>query len=693
MQKLRTLLWENRRVRYALLSFFSALVSILFVFLVSGFYPFGNKTLLSMDAWSQYFPMLVEGQNGTSLWSFSGGLGFNRLAELAYYAMSPLNYIVYLFPRSGMYLVLHLVILLRFALAGLTLSLFLSERYRPHPLSLFFAPAYALCGFALAFINQFMWMDAVVLCPLVALGIFRIVTKGRPLLYVLSLAATLFSCFYIGYMVCLFSVLYFLLLLPLQEKGTRAAFRSVGIFALFSLLAGGLAAGTLLPTFLALQETVAAGLTFTGELKLYHSFLDILSRFLPFRPLALAYEAPNLYCGAIALILFLVAAFLPKRKWQARLSVLFLAAFIYFSVNLNLLDFIWHGLHYPNQLPGRQTFLFAFLILAEAYGVLLSLAVASPRRYRLLPRLAAFSVAGLLLAEVLANGAVCVNRDTWWCDINSYVYWDEEMEDIAARYSDGAWRSEKINCFNFNAPQLYRYNGLSFYSSTMKKQDYDFFLSLGMEVYAQNVSTLYVPSNILNMLFGVRYLHAYNGDEIGTLYADKCETVGKVTVWENRYCLPLAFAASDDAVSANLNGYRGAAKQEEMLRLLLGAPDGTHFYGETALSNAYDTLSAGGLHVTKFEKDHIEGYLVAEENSFLFTSIAYDAGWTVKIDGKTAPTFALFDTLLAAPCEAGVHTVTLSYTPRGFTAGLLLSAGSALAVGLWVFLAERQRTR
>ena len=37
------------------------------------------------------------------------------------------------------------------------------------------------------------------------------------------------------------------------------------------------------------------------------------------------------------------------------------------SLNNRLLNFIWHGFHFPNSLPGRQAFLFSFLILTIGY--------------------------------------------------------------------------------------------------------------------------------------------------------------------------------------------------------------------------------------------------------------------------------------------------------------------------------------
>jgi uncharacterized membrane protein YfhO len=43
------------------------------------------------------------------------------------------------------------------------------------------------------------------------------------------------------------------------------------------------------------------------------------------------------------------------------------------SFNINVLNFIWHGFHFPNQLPYRNSFVYIFLILSMAYPALRSL--------------------------------------------------------------------------------------------------------------------------------------------------------------------------------------------------------------------------------------------------------------------------------------------------------------------------------
>ena len=58
-----------------------------------------------------------------------------------------------------------------------------------------------------------MWLDCIFLFPLIALGLEKLVSEGKFKLYVISLGLCILSNYYISIMVCIFLVLYFLLLL------------------------------------------------------------------------------------------------------------------------------------------------------------------------------------------------------------------------------------------------------------------------------------------------------------------------------------------------------------------------------------------------------------------------------------------------------------------------------------------------
>ena len=56
----------------------------------------------------------------------------------------------------------------------------------------------------------------------------------------------------------------------------------------------------------------------------------------------------------------------------------------------------------------------------------------------------------------------------------------------------------------------------------------------------------------------------------------------------------------------------------------------------------------------------------------MFTSIPSEPGWTVEVDGEEVEYVELIKAFIGIPLTPGTHTVTLKYTPPGFTVGVVL---------------------
>ena len=59
--------------------------------------PWGDKQMLVVDLWHQYYPFLVDLQDklqsgGSLFWTWSVGMGSNFIAMMSYYLLSPLNF-------------------------------------------------------------------------------------------------------------------------------------------------------------------------------------------------------------------------------------------------------------------------------------------------------------------------------------------------------------------------------------------------------------------------------------------------------------------------------------------------------------------------------------------------------------------------------------------------------------------------
>lgn len=94
------------------------------------------------------------------------------------------------------------------------------------------------------------------------------------------------------------------------------------------------------------------------------------------------------------------------------------------------------------------------------------------------------------------------------------------------------------------------------------------------------------------------------------------------------------------------------------------------------LDAGYTVLQSGAMNIETFEETYIKGTVNASEDKMLFTSINYDAGWTVTVDGKKAEIIKIGDALIGIDLTEGEHTIEFSYYPQGLKAGLTISVAT-----------------
>ncbi|MEG0900533.1 MAG: YfhO family protein [Clostridia bacterium] len=166
--------------------------------------PFGDQTLMIWDGNGQYAAFLAAwrrvllGQED-ALYTFSRVLGSDMTGLISYYLASPLNVLLVFFAEDQLPLAYSALVLLKIGLCGLCAMGYLRGAHGVGFCGLLFSTAYALMGYTAVYGWCVMWMDGVLLLPLMALGIRRIMAGRGPFLYVLALAAALWSNYYIGY--------------------------------------------------------------------------------------------------------------------------------------------------------------------------------------------------------------------------------------------------------------------------------------------------------------------------------------------------------------------------------------------------------------------------------------------------------------------------------------------------------------
>lgn len=110
------------------------------------------------------------------------------------------------------------------------------------------------------------------------------------------------------------------------------------------------------------------------------------------------------------------------------------------------------------------------------------------------------------------------------------------------------------------------------------------------------------------------------------------------------------------------------------------------FQNDTLLEEGLGRLSDEIWNITYADDNTLQGTVTAKEDGFFYSSIPYEPGWTVTVDGKEIPIAETYDPkdpdvkitdgLISFPLEAGNHEIIMTYGTPGLTAGLILSLTS-----------------
>ena len=607
--------WMNRfkhsiqANRLAFLSFAIPAAILLLGFFTRGVFPIANRNVLTIDLFHQYAPFMAELQDklrtgGSLFFSWSGGLGVNFYALFAYYLSSPLNLIIVLFPASYLTEAIMLLIVIKIGLAAACFYIFLKGIY--HHDNYFMVAVsclYALSMYALAYYWNIMWLDGLFLMPLILLGLVRLIRDSRFLLYSVSLGLMIFSNYYMAFFVCAFTALYFFVCLFQYRSLSRPGpfFAAIGRTVLFTAIGVGLSAVLALPTYFSLKLTSAAGDSIPAEWTHLYDLFDYIGQHFMLTPPTIRSGMPNLYAG-VALLILIPLYFLSKQV-PLKLKFLNLGVFtvLILSFNINILNFFWHGMHFPNQLPYRNSFVYVFLVLTMAYPALLSLksfsgkqigaaalaaagtvllaqklnetplelqtmyvtlifiavyaAVMTLDRIRSLDQHdLAVAVLFVVIAELLVNTFLTLHTiDMTESMSNREGYLDGvQVDQIRAQLDEfeqmetGAfYRTEVIPPKTINDPFMYQYRGISIFASTMQTKPVTFFENLGFHSNSINSYKYEGSTLVLDSLFGVKYYIRRSGNQVYELLQQLSST-DQISVYKNPYALPFGFVGSEE---------------------------------------------------------------------------------------------------------------------------------------------------
>ena len=363
--------------KWILFTFLISSVVISIIYILQKIAPYGNNSMLDVDFYHQYGPLLNElydriKSGETLLYSFNTGGGIPFYRNFLNYLSSPFNIVLFFFRKENIVMAFSIIIALKTIFSATFMSYYLKKTFKKDGiLTSIFGILYAFSGYFCAYYWNIMWLDGMVFLPIIMLGINKIIDEENPFTYVISLAIMLFANYFIGYMICIFSVFYFLgYFLYRKNFKIKNILKKFIMFGISSILAAGLVAFLLLPLFSSLSSISATKDTFPTLTSNFSISDYIFNHVTGVNRTVFASDIlplPNVYSGMLTISLILLLFF--NKKINLRFKIISITSLLFFflSFNINRIDFIWHAFHVPNDLPWRYSFIYVFVLITLGY--------------------------------------------------------------------------------------------------------------------------------------------------------------------------------------------------------------------------------------------------------------------------------------------------------------------------------------
>lgn len=364
---------KHKKLILGILAFIIPFTILTIIFNIKHF--FSDNSIVIGDAFAQYYPLynylkgVFDGTN-TLFFTLHKNFGGTMYGTFFYYLSSPLNILVKFISKNDIQLFMTWLIIIKMSLCSLTMYLFITYKNKTsNILILTFSICYGLMGYNINFFVNNMWLDVVIMTPIVIMGLDKLINKGSQKLYIISLFISVLSNYYIAYMLCIFCVIYLIYELKISNKEKQEKIEIIKHFIISSLLSGLMCSFFLIPC-LAESRTYARNLNVNQILKFDYNIFDIFSKtYVGSIDLGdiLNYTSMNLYCGVIVfplVYLYLINKDIPKKERRTTLLVILFMILPCFIFPLN---YVWHLFSKPNYYSYRFSFLLCFFIINIAY--------------------------------------------------------------------------------------------------------------------------------------------------------------------------------------------------------------------------------------------------------------------------------------------------------------------------------------
>lgn len=595
-----------------LLAFLLPVLTMLTAAGLEGWFTPDKTSILETDVNSQYINFLTYYKHLLSseesiFYTLSLGMGDNFYALSAYYLFSPLNLIVLLFPVSNLPVAFISICFIKIGLSGLTMAYCLRNTISTKWHCLIFSYGYALCAYSSVYYYNIMWLDGVLLLPLIVASLFLLLKRqSHSVSYILLLFLSIITNYYIGWMICIFLPICFFLYSILYFDCFRTALKSFFIFLQDSFLAAGLSAFVLLPVFFAMRESSKSLDMPPFNLTFQYSFSEFILQFFRTAQVDKNNGLPNLFCGCLIFFLFLLF-FLQKNKIspfkKGMIALLFFLLML--SSQITFTNLIWHGFNYNISYPYRYSFIITFLVILLAYSSFCTLDYHYCKSFiykTALPVAILFHLIDVFSFTCLHLDGGVISAEKYKRDTLSISKIIQELPPHSNIY-----RCEKNFRRTPNDSLQMQYNGLSYSTSTASKYTAAFLNRLGVYKASTGINVYYEPgvSSFVDSFLGVKYLVTDSAFPLKNYtLIDKTD---QYYLFHNETALPLIYHASNKIYNFNSDFSQDTFLLQNQIASAIAEQEST----------IYESIN-----FNRTSEDHISYSFTAKQNGFIYCSLS-----------------------------------------------------------------------
>lgn len=546
-----------------ILSFCVTAIILIIAFALNGIYPSSEKSIFIYDMGAQYASFysylhhLGKGYN-TVFFQTLSALGGSYFGTWAYYTASPLSLFVLLFDPSELQNAIYFLTLIKISLSAVSFSIFVRNGrlkdlgFVP---TLAGAAAYSLMSYNIVYSMSLMWIDGVILLPLVILGVEKVFFENRRALFCISLALALMFNYYTGYMIVLFIVIYFLYLCIYRgsdRKQVLAGGVRLFVCGFTSVL---MASVVWLPVIIDL-----AGGRLNEEAKVMFGLMrnpfGVIRQLLPFSYGGFSVDGnPPVYCGILVTSLAVFYFALRKISKRKKLAAVFVFVLFGISFCLDGADLLWHGMQLPVSFPARYSFLFSFFLITvflEAAHYIINENETAKIGPLVLCCIYLFVLADLGFNSFYLIGSLDKDPDTGgYLKTVRYEHYYGIYDELNDYITDADTRIvSDLDCSSDDG-LMFGISSLDYFSSSYNNDLSVFYKSLGLNTLRHNfedVGLNPLSASLLGIDYYVPFLSGFSDEEYRPDLADhfiRKELPNGFGIYENTYSSPLIVSACD----------------------------------------------------------------------------------------------------------------------------------------------------